>query len=312
MSGGLVPARRWGGGGDLVTDALWKSKAEVRSPQTRPPPRGYVWAPARPKRASMNRMRDVWSNVLRAGPSPPRAPRSEDDAAWARAYAEPERAGDAVCLTVRPCRHALRTARCRGARSTARPEPPTLEYRRRDAWSKKPSFSSKVMRSAVFDGIRPGGRWSRSIEDPGGVPGAVAGGPGRMLGVGLRGDDARYPGRPRLAHRAARSPAVQLRARPVRLFQRALRRPGSGDGNRHRRPQGGQRQPRPPLRRQPDPRHREVPARTSPRTDIVARLSGGPAGGADARDRRRGAMQLGEALRAQVAESARPSPEADR
>ena len=65
------------------------------------------------------------------------------------------------------------------------------------------------------------------------------------------------------------------RARPLRLLHRPLRRSGRGDDHRHRRPQGGQRQARPPARRQPDPPASPTILRERVRTtDIVARLSG--------------------------------------
>ena len=122
---------------------------------------------------------------------------------------------------------------------------------------------------------------------------------------------APLPGRPRLADRPARPAPLPRRARPVRLLQRALRRPGRGDDHRHRRPQGGQRQPRPPRRRQPDPQIANVLRERVRATDIVARLSGDELAVLMPQTDVEGAMQLGEDLRAQVAESARPAPESD-
>ena len=74
----------------------------------------------------------------------------------------------------------------------------------------------------------------------------------------------------------------------LRLLQRPLRRPGRGDDHRHRRPQGGQRQPRPPRRRQPDPPDRQDPARKGAGHRHRRPPLGRRARGADAADRHRG------------------------
>ena len=98
----------------------------------------------------------------------------------------------------------------------------------------------------------------------------------------------------------------------LRLLHRPLRRPGRGDDHRHRRPQGGQRHARPPRRRQPDPPASPAIMRERVRaTDIVARLSGDEFAVLMPQTDTAGALQLGEDLRAEVAENARPAPEAE-
>ena len=97
---------------------------------------------------------------------------------------------------------------------------------------------------------------------------------------------APLPRRPRLPDRPPRSAPFPGRARPIRLLQRPLRRPGRGDDHRHRRPQAGQRWLRPSVRGQPDPAGGRDHARADPgdrhRRPPLGRRVRGP----DAADRR--------------------------
>ena len=99
---------------------------------------------------------------------------------------------------------------------------------------------------------------------------------------------APLPGRPRFADRPAQPAPLPRQARPPTSPSPPLRRPGRGDGDRHRRPEGGQRPARPPRRRQPDPPRSPTTLRERVRGDRHRR----PAlrrrvRGADAADRRR-------------------------